>query len=371
LKIAFMGIRGIPASYSGFETFVDQIAPRLAAKGCDVTVFNRSNFMKERFDTYQGVKMVYCGSVPSKHFDTISHSFASLLKSFGTRFDIVYFCGVGNSPLAFLPRLKGAKVILNIDGEDWARGKWGRVARTYLRVSELIACRTANVLIADSRIIEKRYRELYRKDTVFIPYGSNIQRNEGDEALRKFGLEKRGYILFAGRLVPENNAHLLIKAYAALETEKKLVILGDAPWSDDYKAELKALANGNVVFTGYQFGADYAQLSSHAYLYAMVSGVDGTRPVLLDQMGFGNAVLVRNSSANSETAGAAGLFFDQADEYADLVRQLKLLLADPARVAEFRVKSVQRVREAYSWDRITDDYLELFRKTLGRGESAK
>jgi glycosyltransferase involved in cell wall biosynthesis len=365
MKIAFMGIRGIPASYSGFETFVDQLAPRLAARGHAVTVFNRSGFMKDRFRDYKGVEMIYLPSVTSKHFDTLSHSFFSVIRSFPRKFDVVYFCGVGNAPVVFLPRLRGAKVVLNVDGQDWARGKWGFVARNYLRISEWIACRTADHLIADARIIQARYRELYGQETTFIPYGSNIQRNEGDEALRKFGLEKRGYFLFAGRLVPENSAHLLIKAFAALRTDKKLVILGDAPFSEEYKAELKAIAGEGVVFTGYQFGEAYEQLSSHAYVYCMVSGVDGTRPVLLDQMGFRNCVLVRNSAANSEVVAGAGWYFDKDRELEDLTAQMAFLLEHPEKVAELREKSVQRVAEAYSWDKVTDDYEALFRELAG------
>lgn len=366
MKIAFMGIRGIPASYSGFETFVDQLAPRLASRGHQVTVFNRSSFMKDRFKTYQGVDMVYLPSVASKHFDTLSHSFFSVLQSFPRKFDIVYFCGVGNAPVAFVPRLRGAKVVLNVDGQDWARDKWGFVARNYLRVSEWIACRTADHLIADAKVIQKRYKDLYGQETTFIPYGSNIQRNEGDEALQKFGLEKRGYFLFAGRMVPENNAHLLIKAHARLGTDKKLVILGDAPFSEGYKAELKALAGPGVVFTGYQFGEAYQQLSSHAYVYCMVSGVDGTRPVLLDQMGFGNCVLVRDSAANSEVAAGAGWYFDKDRELEDLAAQMRYLLEHPEVVEAHRRKSVERVTEAYSWDKVTDDYVALFGRLLAR-----
>lgn len=361
-----MGIRGIPASYSGFETFVDQFAPRLAARGHQVTVFNRSSFMKDRFRDYQGVRMVYLPSVPSKHFDTLSHSFFSVLHSLPEKFDIVYFCGVGNAPVVFLPRLRGAKVVLNVDGQDWARDKWGFVARNYLRISEWIACRTANHLIADAKVIQKRYRDLYSQETTFIPYGSNIQRNEGEETLRKFGLEKRGYFLFAGRMVPENNAHLLIKAFSRLRTDKKLVILGDAPFSEEYKAELKAMAGRGVVFTGYQFGEAYEQLSSHAFVYCMVSGVDGTRPVLLDQMGFGNCVLVRNSPANSEVAAEGGWYFDKDRELDDLVAQMEFLIAHPDKVSELRKKAVVRAVEAYSWDKVTDEYVSLFEGLLGK-----
>jgi glycosyltransferase involved in cell wall biosynthesis len=360
MKIAFMGMRGIPANYSGFETFVEQLAPRLVEVGHEVTVYNRSHFIDYRESFWKGVRLVRLPTIANKHLETLAHTFLSVFHGLFRGYDIVYICGVGNAPLAWIPRLGGAKVLLNVDGEDWARDKWGGFARRYLLWSEWIATWAANLLVADSRVIEKRYRELYQTDSIFVPYGANVQRNEGTEALQQFGLEKGRYILFVGRIVPENAAHLLIEAFLGVATDYKLVVVGDAPYSEAYKAELRELADDRVVFTGYQFGEAYQQLSCGAFFYVLASGVDGTRPVLLDQMGFGNCVLVRNSSANLEVVGEAGLTFDQERPVESLRDVLTRTLAQPEEVARYRELAVARVQEKYSWDAVTRTYLELF-----------
>lgn len=360
MKIAFMGIRGIPASYSGFETFVEQVAKRLVKRGHEVTVYNRSTVVAYRGRNYLGVRLIRLPTLPTKHLDSIVHTSLCCLHAFFQKFDVVYICGVGNAPLAFLPRRRGAHVILNVDGADWQRDKWGRFARWYLRTCERAAARTAEVIIADARVIQARYKQLYGVDTLFIPYGANIRRHEGWDVLERFELEPRRYILFVGRLVPENCAHTLLRAFARVETDMKLVIVGDAPYADEYKASLRAIAGRRIVFSGFLFGEEYQEISSNPYLFVLASGVDGTRPVLLDQMAFGNAVLVRNTSANVEVVGSAGRTFEHARDEQDLATQLQDLVDHPEEILALRQAAEDRVRTKYSWERVTDRYELLF-----------
>lgn len=362
LNVAFIGSRGIPARYSGFETFYEQLATRLAARGHAVTVYNRANFIRDIRGEYRGVRLVSLPSIPTKHLDTISHTLLSSLHAWSRRYDIVYYCIVGNSPLVWLPRLAGARTFLNVDGADWSREKWGAFARWYQRGCERIAGRTADVLIADARAVQRRYRECYRRETVFVPYGANVVRNEGTEALSKWNLQERGYYLYVGRFVPENAIHLLLEAFGNVRTDRKLVIVGDAPYASDYRKRLKELGDRDmrVVFTGYAFGEEYAQLSSHAYVYVQPSGIDGTRPALLDQMGFGNCVLVRDSEANSEVVGEYGCRFDRTCLPLSLTNALQELEDNPEKVGTLRSIVQQRIRSYYNWDRITGFYEKLF-----------
>jgi glycosyltransferase involved in cell wall biosynthesis len=266
--------------------------------------------------------------------------------------------------------LLGIKTILNVDGEDWKRGKWRGLEKTYLKMCERVATIFPHLVISDSQVIRKRYLEDYKTETVFIPYGANIGKSEDTSYLNRFGLEKGKYILFIGRLVPENNAHVLIEAFAKLKSDYKLVIVGDAPYVDEYKGGLKRMASKDVVFTGYLFGEGYASLSSHCCLFVLPSGVDGTRPVLLDQMGFGNCVLVNNTPANLEVIGDAGLAYNGMDGLPDLVEKMKYVLSHPNIVREYRMKAVDRVEKEYSWDVITLKYEELF-KSLIEGNSCR
>jgi glycosyltransferase involved in cell wall biosynthesis len=267
-----------------------------------------------------------------------------------------------------LTRVFGIKTILNVDGEDWKRGKWRGLEKVYLKLSERIATIFPHVVISDSEVIRKRYLQDYKTKTIFIPYGANIVKSSDASYLTKFGLERGKYILFAGRLVPENNADLLIKAFSELKSDFKLVIIGDAPYVEGYKKELKRMAGQNVIFTGYLFGEGYASLSSFCYLFVLPSGVDGTRPALLDQMGFGNCVLVNNTPANLEVIGNSGAWFDAKRGISGLSSKLKQLLESPALVNEYRRMAVERVREAYSWEAITRQYDELFAKLIGAAD---
>ena len=360
LRIAFLGSRGIPARYSGFETFYEQLGARLAARGHEVTVYNRRHFIKDVSGQYRDMRLVSLPAIRTKHLETISHTFLSTVHALTQHYDIVYYCIVGNSPLVWIPRLAGSRVLLNVDGQDWARAKWGRFARAYQRGCERIAIRTAQVLIADAKVIQRRYQELYGAATIFVPYGANVARDEGTDVLQRWGVLPRRYLFYVGRFVPENCIDLLIRAFLQLRTDMKLVLVGDAPYADAYRETLRQLANDRVVFTGYAFGRDYAQLSSHAYAAIQPSAVDGTRPALLDQLGFGNCVLVRNSPANAEVVSDCGIYFDAENPETDLPAKLQQLIDQPATAETYRSRAASRINAYYQWDWITAFYEDLF-----------
>lgn len=368
MKIAFMGIRGIPASYSGFETFVEGIATRLVQRGHDVTVYNRSTHVTYREPVYKGVHLVRLPTIPTKHLDTITHTFLSVLHGLFKRYDIVYICGVGNSLPSVVFRLTGTKVVLNVDGADWERKKWGAFARWFLRTSERMATVFPDVVNADSLAVQRYYKEQYNKQSIFIPYGTELDQRTPDDSqtLGKYGLEPDGYILFVGRLVPENNAHQLISAYKRIATDKKLVIVGDAPYADAYKAGLKQSAAGDakIVFTGYVFGEDYKSLMRNASVYVLASEVGGTHPVLIEALAAGNAVIINNIPSSLEVIGGAGIAYDGKKGADSLSDKLSLLLTDPQLHASLRKKAQDRIRASYLWDKVTDDFVKLFESLI-------
>ncbi len=368
MKIAFMGIRGIPASYSGFETFVQGLSTRLAQKGHDVTVYNRSMHVTYRGASYEGVKLVRLPTIPTKHLDTIVHTFVSIIHGMFRGYDIVYICGVGNSVLAPLLRMTGVKAVLNVDGADWERKKWGWFGRWFLKTSERIATVSPNVVIADSLAVRRYYLDHYGKESVFIPYGTELDfRQPGDPAiLKKYGLGPDGYVLYVGRLVPENNAHQLIKAFRGIATEKQLVIVGDAPYADAYKAGLRAAAAGDrrVLFTGYVFGEDYRCLMRNASVFVLASEVGGTHPVLIEALAAGNAVIVNNIPSSVEVIADAGMAYDGRQGEKSLSEGLSRLMEDKVLHASLRERARERIRALYLWDTITDEYLRLFASLL-------
>jgi glycosyltransferase involved in cell wall biosynthesis len=367
LHIAFLGTRGVPAAYSGFETFVEQLGVRLVERGHQVTVMNRYPFVPLREKYYRGMRIIRLRTIQRKSLDTLVHTFLSCLLLPIVRPDLVYICGVGNSIFCGMVRCLGIPVVINVDGEDWARKKWSGFAVKWLKTSEAWACRLASAVVADAKVIQERYRKIYRRETVLLPYGSNVRLEEaGTTTLEKHGLTPQRYVLFVGRLVPENRAELLIEAFRAVPRASgvKVVIVGDAPYSEEYKKQLVALADDRVVFTGYAFEEAYRELSRHCLFYVLASGVEGTRPVLLDQMGFGNCVLVRDTSANADVVADAGVKFEDGREKESLGEKLNYLIENPDVIEEYRGKAVKRVKEAFSWEKVTDRYEELFRELV-------
>lgn len=370
-RVALIGSRGIPASYSGFETFYEQFAVRLAERGYRVTCYNRSGHFDKKWREYKGVHIVNLPSIPSKHLETLSHSFLSLLHAIFSGNDYFMMVIVGNSPLVYLAHLFGKKVILNVDGADFARDKWKGFAKTYLQWAEKIAARSAGVVIADSKVISRRYMELFQRETVYIPYGANPwpreQASSSGGVLDRFGLNSGQYILFVSRMTPENCAHVLIDAFLQSDSQFKLVLVGDAPYVDDYKKQVSDLVDGreNILITGYLFGNDYRQISANCRYFVLPSGIDGTRPVLLDQMAFGNCVVVRDTPANVEVVGDAGITFSNADDVNSLAEVIRRLENDDALVTSCRERALDRVSASYSWETVVDQYETLFNQLEG------
>jgi len=369
MRIGFLGTRGIPACYSGFETFVEQLSVRLARRGHSVTVYNRIPFNRYGEKSFKGVCIVQLPTIPTKATDTIVHTFLSVLHALGKDFDIAYFCGVGNSLLSFVPRLRGTKTIVNVDGADFARAKWSGFGRWWLRRSEFWASRLADAVVADNGSIQRRYRELYDVDAELIPYGANtVTQNPGEDWLKKFQLTPKNYFLYVSRLTPENAADLAMAAHQASGASLPLVVVGDAPYQQKFITKLKSIAaeSKNILMTGYLFGEAYQQLSFHARAFLLPTAIDATRPVLLDQMGFGNCVIVRDTPGNLEVVGDTAITFSHSDPEKSLAAAIQKVAANAALAARLGERARQRVQTHYDWDVICGRYETLFQKLLAK-----
>ena len=366
MKIALLGTRGIPASYSGFETCVEQLGQRLVDRGHEVTVYCRSHHITYPERYYKGMRLVILPTIPNKYLDTIIHSFLSSLHAILQKYDIALYFIAGNSPVTWIPRVFGTQTILNVDGLDWKREKWQGFAKKYIQLAEYLSTKLPNVFITDSRAVQKYYSERFSKIPLYIPYGSEVNITPPGKWLHKFGLEPQEYALFVGRLVPENNAHHLVQAFKSLDTPYKCVILGDAPYANDYQAYLRSLARGDprIVFTGYLFGEGYHELGSNALVFVETSGVGGTHPALVESMAFGNCVIVNNTPENLETIGDAGFSYDGESGADGLHPVLEHLIHNPKIIEIYRKKAKVRVVTHYSWERVTDDYEDLFNKLI-------
>jgi len=367
LNIALLGTRGIPASYSGFETCVEQLGQRLVQRGHQVTVYCRSHHITYTGTHYKGMRLVKLPTIPNKYLDTMAHSFISSLHALPQRYDVALYFIAGNSPVTWIPRVVGTKTILNVDGLDWKRDKWPALAKKYIQFAEMLATRLPTAFVTDSRVVQAYYRDRFHREPSYIPYGSEVEHVPAGETLARFNLEPNRYVLFVGRLVPENCVHHLIEAFRSIDTDLHCVIVGHAAYADDYIGRLKSLAAGDprIVFAGYVFGRGYHELGTNARVFVETSGVGGTHPALVEAMAFGNCVIVHDTSENLETVGSAGLAYDGRLGAESLKRVLEGVLDEPLLVDEYAQRALDRAR-SYTWESVTDDYERLFLEVLGR-----
>jgi len=369
--IAFLGSRGVPARYSGFEVVVEELGSRLAARGYDVTVYNRYPQFSKHERQHKGMRILNRPTIPTKSLDTIVHTTICAVDALFRNYDLIYLCGVGNALLAGFLQAFGLKVIINVDGADFRRKKWGTFARTWLRLSEQWATVLADKLIADNKEIVGRYQEEYDVEPTYISYGCLIREKAPPTGeLERWGLKPNGYMLYVSRLTPENEADLLLKAYAGYRGDLPLVICGSHSYERAFYGRLRALSDNRVIFTGARYGDAYVELSQNALFFIMPAAIEATRLVLLDQMGMGKAILYRDFPATREVLGDTGEAFDPEDAVKSLSDKITFLASHPERCRELGEKALARAKKDFSWDAVVARYEELFTDIqIGRNKS--
>jgi glycosyltransferase involved in cell wall biosynthesis len=356
MKIAILGTRGIPANYGGFETFAEQLGTRLAAREHEVTVYGRKHYSQSADRYYKGVELVILPTIRHKYFDTVAHTFLSVLHAVPRKYDAILICNAANSIFAFIPRIFGTPTLVNVDGLERKRRKWNWVGKSYYRLSEWLSTFLPSAIVTDAQVIQDYYATKYGVQSAMIAYGAEVARQPAPEKLIRFGLLPDEYVLYVSRLEPENNAHLVIEAYQKVKTEMPLVIVGGAPYAEEYITRLKSTSDSRVRFLGFVFGDNYRALQQNAFCYIHATEVGGTHPALIEAMGAGNCTLALKTPENLEVVGDAGIIYDSADSLAE---KLSLLIGNPSLIAEYRQRSMFRVTQRYNWERITDEYEEL------------
>ena len=361
-SIAFLGSRGVPARYSGFEVVVEELGKRLAARGHDVTVYNRLPHHGAPQPVWEGMHVIGLPTIPTKSLDTIVHTILSMLDAIRRKYDIIYLCGVGNAILGHLARWRGMKVIINVDGADFSRKKWQGFARSWLKRSERWATRSADCIIADNTTIVDRYQTQYGTRPEHLSYGLTV-RDEPVQAgeLDRWGLQANGYFLYVSRLTPENEAELLLRAYREMADPLPLVMVGGDPYAHAYRRRLEALATDRVIFTGLRFSDAYIELSQNSRAFIMPATIEATRLVLLDQLGMGKAIIYHDCAATREVLGDAGIPFGPDHPVATLAAKLHWAAEDPEGCAAAGRRARQRA-EQFRWEAVLDRYEEIFRR---------
>lgn len=362
MKIAIIGIRGIPASYGGFETFAENLSVRLVQRGHNVIVYCRFNYIKKRQRIYNGVELIVLPTIRHKYFDTIVHTFFSVIHVLFTKTKVIYFCNAVNSIFTIIPRIFGIKTVINVDGLEWKRKKWNIIAKMVYMLSEYIATIFPHKIVTDSKVMHGYYKVRFGKETEYISYGADTEKRlPAGPVMKAHGLKEKGFVLYVSRLEPENNAHVLVEAYEKVGGDMPLVIVGDAPYNKKYIAGLKSTKDKRIKFLGAVYGDGYIELLSNAFLYIHGNEVGGTNPALLEAMAARNCVIVNGVDFNKEVIADCGLWYEPGNAE-DLKNKIEYLFDNPGEVERYRQKAVERIMNHYNWDDVVDKTENLMRR---------
>lgn len=374
MRIAIMGTRGIPAMYGGFETMAWELSSRLADLGHDVTVYCRPGRTDETRTVPPGVRRRFLPSLRGKYLETVSHTALSVVDSIIHPYDVVFIANAANASLAGIPRVRGAKVVLNVDGIERQRAKWGLAGRLWYALGERFALVFPNAIIADAGVIQDYYRNRYRKGSHLIAYGATVLPREPRpkfEALGLIDVVAGDYFLYVSRLEPENQALMVVDAYKQVGGDHPLLIVGDAPYASEYKARLRRAAEGDprIRLVGAVYGTGYTDLQRGALAYIQATSVGGTHPALIEAMAAGNLILAFATPENLEVTLGTALIFREAGS---LAAHLAAIVSDPDadHLNQLRAAALDRAVGNYSWEAVTRQYESLFEALVRGGGSA-
>ncbi len=371
LRIAIIGQRGVPATMGGIEHHVEELGARLAARGHDVTVYCRTNYVTDRAPVYRGMRLRYLPTVGTKRLDCIAHSGLSTVVALARAPDIIHYQAIGPALMTPIPRvLSRAKVVVTVHSLDYARNKWGAGARAVLRLGAWLSARVPHATITVSQAIADYYAARYHRRVDHIPNGvpEPVQRLP-HEILRRFGLHGHDYLLFVGRLVPEKAPDLLLRAFRRMPDDVRLVITGSSGFTDGYVRALTDLGRDDprVAFTGAVHGSTLDELYSNAIAFVLPSNLEGMPITLLEAASHGTPVVASDIPPHLEILredGPGHRIFRHGDEDS-LVQALAIVLRNGGE----EVAGARQLRDAvlttYSWEDVTTATERVYERVLG------
>lgn len=379
MKIAMIGQKGIPTQFGGIERHVEALAVRLGQMGHEVVVYTRTWYAAPKAKFAKGVRTVATPTIKSKNLDAIVHTFTSTLHAMSSGADVIHYHGVGPSLLSWIPRVFAPriKVVSTFHCIDRKHQKWSLPARLMLGMGEWAACTFPHETITVSKTLQSYCDNRYGRDTRYVPNGVEEPGRSGTDVLAKFGLKKDGYVIMVSRLVRHKGVHYLIEAFAKLQKSsktkgKKLVIVGDSAFTDDYVKELRAMAAGNtdILFTGYLKGKALDQVFAGAYAVVHPSESEGLPIAVLEAMSYGKTVVASDIPENMEVTREHGINFKNKSVL-DLARKLRFAMENPAIVRSKGEAARGFVLTNYLWDDVAKQVAGLYRELVPFVKKAK
>ena len=374
LHIAWAGLRGLPGVQGGVETHAEHLCPRLTAQGCRVTVLTRTPYQPSTVGaSWQGVALRRLWAPRHKHLEAVLHTLGAVLYAgLVLRPDVLHLQAIGPALWTPLARLLGLRVVVTHHGPDYQRQKWGTLARSALRLGERAAARWAHELIVISRTIEQDVARTHGRRGTWIPNGLAAPEGEqpGPQALAPFGLQARRYVLLVSRLVPEKRHLDLIQAFARARAQLpgwRLALVGDADHADPYAAQVRAtaMAQPDVICTGFQTGAALQALYANAGLFVLPSSHEGLPIALLEALSYGLPVLASDIAPHLEMGLPEGACFPLGDVDALAARLVATAVATAQETAADRATRRAKALQRHSWDDNARQTLQVYRRVVG------
>ena len=363
LKISIIGSRGYPYVYSGYETLIKELSERLVARGCEVTVYCHRNLFNKKPALVKGIKLVYVPTIESKSLSQLIHSFLSMCHAVTSDADVIFAVNAANGPFGLISKIFRKPTAINVDGLEWLRPKWKGLGAKYFKIAARLSTILFDQIINDSDEMRKVYLNLFKKESVVIAYGATVIKSEELSLIKQWPITPKEYYLVVGRMIPDNNADIIVKGFLASNSSKKMVVVGDVFYRDNYADKLKALKDERLIFTGYVNDSDVlAALYHHSYMYVHGHEFGGTNPTMIKAMAYGCGILALNTVFNKEMLNndLYGIYFDKNQEA--VRRQINYADQYPKEIKKLRQNSHLGITDKYNWDCITDRYLEVFKR---------
>lgn len=364
---AFGGFRSIPpkAGAAGSDKIAFELYPRIVGKGHTLLAYCRiyPNDTDLQHAQYEGVQIKYFKTVQKAGFDTLVHSAkATFDVIFHNTADVVHLHSGANSIWAMLLRLAGKRVVISQFAMDWKRDKWPWYGKLFYMFSNYLTAYCPNAVAFDNVFTKEYFEKKFNRKYDFIPYGSEVKTPPNNtDILDKLGIKTGEYFLFVGRFIPDKGLHLLVPAFEALHTDKKLVLIGGSPNPNEYEAIIKNSKDERIVFPGYVYGDDTNVLMKNAYAYVQPSLIEGLSPVILTVMGLGVPLICSDIIENKFICGENATTFISGDK-ANLESQLQYAIDNSVEIKEKAAAGAMDIKERFNWDTITDQYISLLKK---------
>ncbi|MFD2092790.1 DUF1972 domain-containing protein [Blastococcus deserti] len=357
---AIIGSRGYPSTYGGFETFVRRLAPHLAKRGADVTVYGREARLRPNTEMIDGVRVVHTPGLDRRITSTLSYGLTAVSHATSQQFDAALVLNVANGYWLPLLKRKGVPSVVNVDGIEWERNKWSRLGKAVFMSGARLTARYADNIVVDSRAIGDYWSRRFARSSRFIPYGADVTSARSSERIEALGLSPDSYLLVVARLVPENNVDLFLDALESLDTGVPAVVVGSSVGRSAIEHRLRELQRRRPSLLWLGHVSDQSlleELWQHCAVYVHGHSVGGTNPALLQALGHGSPTVALGTVYNREVLGDGWPVY-RAGEARYLATMLGDLLVDPARRQKLAESGREIIRARYLWSDVLNDYAE-------------